>query len=136
MIVTTADEYESTMLATGRSARFSFHLNGSAPDLACIFTLYNQHGQAVINFNSKIAGKLDQTNDQIGHTLICEIDELGLLPGRYRMNVGITSNGEMQDHVEAAAIVEVEQGELRGRPVYENAGYGNVCMHHRWVLPA
>ena len=50
-------------------------------------------------------------------TVICEIDELLLLPGRYRIDVALYLEGELQDHVEAAAFFSVGQGAIRGRPV-------------------
>ncbi|MGD1874839.1 MAG: ABC transporter ATP-binding protein [Mastigocoleus sp.] len=133
--VSTGDEYASNTLATGRPARFTFHLTGVRPKLACVFTLYNQYGQAIINFNSTVQSSEDLTNIELKNTLICELDELGLKPGRYRMNVAIMSDGELQDHIEGATVIEVEEGVLRGRPVISNVEYGNVCMHHRWVLP-
>jgi len=67
--------------------------------------------------------------------LICHLDELSLVPGQYRINVAILSEEQLQDHVEAAAIFDVEPGTCRGRPVAKDTGYGNVSMHHRWTLP-
>ena len=46
----------------------------------------------------------------------CELDELLLLPGRYRVNVALYLHGEPQDHVEAV-FFSVAPGTLRGRPV-------------------
>ncbi|MFP4120914.1 ABC transporter ATP-binding protein [Coleofasciculus sp.] len=133
--VSTGGNLPSITLATGRPARFVFHVTAIRPKMACSFTLYDQYGQAVVNFNSAVHGKEDLNNSQIGNQLMCELDELVLTPGRYRMNAAIFSDGELQDHIEAATIVEVEQGELRGRPITSNAGYGNVCLQHRWILP-
>jgi lipopolysaccharide transport system ATP-binding protein len=82
-----------------------------------------------------VHGKEDLNSPEIGNQLVCELDELILIPGRYRMNAAIFSEGELQDHIEGAAIVEVEQGELRGRPVTAGTKYGNVCLQHRWTLP-
>jgi lipopolysaccharide transport system ATP-binding protein len=133
--ITTGDDYSSTTLATGRPARFEFYFTDIRPKLSCVFTLYDQYGQPVINFNSMIHGTQDLTNSQIGKACICELDELGLLPGRYRMNAAVFSDGELQDILESIAMVDVEQGELHGRSITVNHGYGNVCMNHRWILP-
>ncbi|MBD2345474.1 ABC transporter ATP-binding protein [Anabaena subtropica] len=133
--ITTGDDYSSTTLATGRPARFEFYLTDIRPKLSCIFTLYDQYGQPVINFNSMIHGTQDLTNPQVGKTCICELDELGIVPGRYRMNVAILSDGELQDAIDAVTIVDVEPGDLRGRPIAVGSGYGSVCIHHRWILP-
>ncbi|MBD2297307.1 ABC transporter ATP-binding protein [Nostoc sp. FACHB-190] len=133
--ITTGDDYSSTKLSTGRPARFVFYLTDIKPKLSCIFTLYDQYGQPVINFNSKIHGTQDLTDSQIGKACICEIDELGLLPGRYRMNVAILSDGELQDAIDAVTVIDVEPGEMRGRPMAVASGYGNTCVYHRWILP-
>jgi hypothetical protein len=44
-------------------------------------------------------------------------------------------NGEYQDHVEAAAYFNVEDGEFRGRPAPRESGYGSLVIHHRWTTP-
>jgi lipopolysaccharide transport system ATP-binding protein len=132
--VSTGGDNSSTTLATGRPARFVFHLTNIKPGMSCNFTLYDQHGQPVANFNSATHGQEDSNVPELGMKIICEIGELLLVPGRYRMNVAIYSDAELQDHVEAAAILEVEQGQLRGRPVASGTGYGSVCLPHRWSL--
>jgi lipopolysaccharide transport system ATP-binding protein len=126
--------YTSTTLRTGDAAQFIFHITTLRPGLACTFTIYDQYGQPVINFNSDMRGSDDLTDTELDTRLICETDELLLIPGRYRINVAITSDGELQDHVEGAAILEVEQGRLRGRPITTGFGYGTMCMPHRWIL--
>jgi lipopolysaccharide transport system ATP-binding protein len=66
---------------------------------------------------------------------VCELDQLLLIPGRYHINAGVTWNGELQDFVEGAIFMDVEQGALNGRPVPRETGYGAVCMPHRWLTP-
>ena len=133
--ILTAENCPATGLATGRPARFVFHVTGIQSGMSCIFTLYDQHGHPVVHFNSAVHGQDDLSDPQIGARFLCEIDELLLIPGRYRINAAIMTDGELQDHIEAAAILEIDQGELRGRPVAMDAGYGNICMQHRWITP-
>lgn len=123
----------ASTLATGCPARFIFHVVGTQPRLSCRFTIYDQHGQPVAHFNSETYSQQDCNPPDTGDRLICDIDELLLCPGRYRMNVSITSDKQLQDHIEAAALIEVEPGYLRGRPV-SNTGYGSVCIPHRWIM--
>lgn len=103
--------------------------------MSCYFTIYNLQGQQLVNFHSGAHGPEDAHDARLGTRLICDIDELVLVPGRYRINVALFSDGEMQDHVEAAAVFDVEQGAIRGRPVNKPIGHGNVCLPHRWRLP-
>jgi lipopolysaccharide transport system ATP-binding protein len=122
-------------LATGRPARFIFHVTAIRPGMSCSFTIYDQLGQPVTYFDSAMNGQEDLSAPEQEHTFLCDIDELLLLPGRYRINAAIMCDGELQDHIEAAAFVDVEQGVLRGRPVSREAGYGSVLMPHRWITP-
>lgn len=134
--ITTDSDYSSNTLSVGRPARFTFYLTDIRPRLLCSFTFYDQYGQPIVNFNSGIHGQEDHIDSQMGQSIVCELDEFGLLPGRYRVNVAIFSDDELQDAVEAAVIVDVESGELRGRPIASASGYGSICLHHRWILPA
>lgn len=118
-------------LVTGLPARFIFHLSQIKPGLYCVFTLYNQYNQPVANFNSTIYSQHDWQNST-GTKISCDIEELLLVPGRYQLNVGIGCNQEIQDHLEAVAIITVEPGILRDRPITKDSRYGSVCLPHVW----
>jgi len=129
-------EERSVTLATGKAVRFTFRVDRTLPNLNCIFTIYDQNGQSVANFNSSIASALDQhVPSEEGAVFGCEIDALPLVPGRYRLNVAVYGDGELQDHLEGAALFEVEQGILMGRPIDAASGFGSIHIPHRWLLP-
>jgi lipopolysaccharide transport system ATP-binding protein len=65
---------------------------------------------------------------------MCEINELLLAPGRYRINVALQINDELLDHIEAAVIFNVEEGQIRGRPIKRHPKI-SVRMPHRWTRP-
>jgi lipopolysaccharide transport system ATP-binding protein len=121
-------------LATGRPARFTFHFSGMARGLACSFSLYDQYGRQVAHFNSAVPSPEDTQSPDPGAGSVCEIDELTLVPGRYRMNVAVATGPDLQDHVESALVFDVEQGQLRGRPVSGSNGHCVVCVPHRWTV--
>lgn len=123
----------SATLATGRSARLTFHVTRRLPGLSCSFTIYDQFGHGITYCDSAMSGQEDVDGHEPGNVLCCEIEELLLLPGRYRLNAAIMSNGELQDHVEGAALLVVEQGSLRGRPVPNHSGNVSMLMPHRWI---
>ena len=129
------DDDRPGVLATGQPARIRLHVDALLPRLGCSFTLYDQLGQPVTYFDSTEHGVQDTTRPG-ARVFCCEIDEVLLVPGRYRMNAAIASDGELHDHVEAAAVVDVEPGIVRGRPVLRDGAYGSVMMPHRWVTPA
>ena len=67
---------------------------------------------------------------------MCAIDELPLVPGRYRIDVEIRSANRLEDAVEAAAMFDVEEGLLAGRPIDRSWSKGMVAVRHRWTTPA
>jgi homopolymeric O-antigen transport system ATP-binding protein len=103
--------------------------------MSCVFTIYDHFGQPLASFNSAVHSPEDSRDPGIGARFICQLDELSLIPGRYRINVAISSDGVLQDHIEGASFFEVEQGLIKGRPIIKGSGYGRVCMHHRWTMP-
>jgi lipopolysaccharide transport system ATP-binding protein len=130
----------SGMLATGHPARFEFQLSEIPPGMLLEyvdFTIYDLRGQAIVYFNSAQHGPGNSHDPGIGPKVVCEIDELLLVPGRYRINVGIKGNAGMQDHVEAAAFFDVEEGHVQGRPVVASGQrLGSAYFPHRWALSA
>lgn len=131
--ICTDDTATSNTLAVGRPARFEFHITKILPNLSCVFTIYTDTGQPVTYFDSSI-----QASDEARHMtsepkLICHLEELPLLPGRYRINVAISSNEQLQDYVEGATTFDVEPGVLYGRPIAHGMGYGSVSLPHKWT---
>jgi lipopolysaccharide transport system ATP-binding protein len=124
----------SSILKTGNSARFVFRVNGFVPGLACNFFIYDTIGQPITSFQSKVRGPEDAFDSQGGLKFVCELDELLLLPGRYRIDVAITGDNWLQDFIEAATVFEVAEGQVRGRPA-QHDGKFSVIMEHRWTVP-
>jgi lipopolysaccharide transport system ATP-binding protein len=123
-------------LETGEPARFDFEVTRCLPGLQCSFTVYDMTGAAVTYFDSGESSPLDvpfepETGSRPG-TVSCELDELLLLPGRYRLNVALYLEGQLQDHVEAAAFFSVAQGAIRGRPVSSGPGHAGIQIPHLW----
>lgn len=137
--ITDQSHLAALTLITGAPAQFVFHLSHLEPNMVfeyLDFTICDLQGHPVAYFNSIDASPEDKKSPELRDRVVCWIDELPLLPGRYRINVGIKANGEMQDHVEAAAFFNVEQGRLRGRPIDNRSQrLGSVIFPHRWILP-
>ena len=131
--ITAADG--SRTLATGAPARFVFHLTRSHPRLACSFTLFNHLGQPIATLASSSAAPGDTIDGDRGAVAVCEIDELPLVAGRYRIDVEVRDHAHLQDALEAAAMFDVEQGVMAGRPVAREDGAGDIAIRHRWTLP-
>jgi lipopolysaccharide transport system ATP-binding protein len=132
--VTNSSDGASSILKTGHPARFVFKVNAFVPGMACNFFIYDSIGQPVTSFTSKVPGPKDIFDPENSLNFICEIDELLLLPGRYRIDVAIVGDNSLQDFIEAAAIFEVGEGHIGGRPVLPDGKF-SVSMSHRWTLP-
>ena len=122
-------------LATGAPARFVFHLTRSHPRLSCSFTVFNSLGQPVATLSSAAAAPADAVDGSGAAVAVCEVDELPLVAGRYRVDVQVRDHAHLQDSLEAAAMFDVEQGVMAGRPVAREDGAGDIAIRHRWTLP-
>jgi lipopolysaccharide transport system ATP-binding protein len=134
--ISTGESTHPNFLITGRPACFAFSFNMFGLGLSCAFTIYNQLGQEITYFDSALVSPLDCLDRGRNAKFLCEIHELPLFPGRYRINVAITQNGELQDHVEAAAFFEVKPGSSNERMISQDNGNCSVFVNHRWKKPA
>jgi lipopolysaccharide transport system ATP-binding protein len=124
-------------LAVGMPARVSVWVDRAAPGLTCSFDVYDQSGQPVTYFDSSEHGSADSSLPaDSGPAFRCDIPELLLVPGRYRIDATVSMDGQVQDHIPGAALIDVVQGLLDGRPVLRGANYGSVILHHRWAVRA
>lgn len=133
-----AEGISGNPIRIGQPVRFSFSLSDySSKELWCRFSLMDEIGQSVVAFNSKTPGEHDIYSDEIGSRFECIVDELLLIPGRYRIDVSIyEAGGEEQDIIEAAAFLDVLGGDVRGRPLgVPQQKRTNVYFPHTWIKP-
>jgi lipopolysaccharide transport system ATP-binding protein len=132
--ISSAETGAPGLLVTGRPARFVFHVTAVVPSMSCAFRISNDLGQPVTDFSSSIGSPDDSVDPGLGNAFVCEVDELLLVPGRYRVDVELRAQGVEQELIEGAAMFDVEQGTLDGRPVGRRTG-GDVVLRHRWKRP-
>src|SRR5687767_389957 len=132
--VTNHSSESSSSVKTGHPARFVFCVNGIVPGMGCNFFIYDTIGQPITSFQSKVRGPEDTYDPDGDLKFVCELDELLLLPGRYRIDVAIVGDNLLQDFIEAAAVFEVAEGQVRGRPSPPDGKF-SVSMSHRWTIP-
>jgi lipopolysaccharide transport system ATP-binding protein len=133
--VTNQSNGSPSVLKTGHPARFVFWVDEIIPGLACNFFIYDTIGQPVTSFTSRVHSPEDAFDLKNGLKFVCELDELLLLPGRYRIDVAIVGDNRLQDFIEAAALFEVGEGHIQGRPAQPDGKF-SVGMAHRWTIPS
>ena len=121
-------------LVTGRPANFVVHLSQLVAGVSCVITIFNHLGQPLVTFNSALASSEDRDDPEAETSYECCIDEVLLVPGRYRVDLVVHGLQHVQDHVEAAAFFDVEPGPVRGRPLDWKTS-GDIVMPSRWRRP-
>jgi lipopolysaccharide transport system ATP-binding protein len=133
-----SDGISGNPIRIGEPVRFSFSLSElSKDDMWCRFTINDEMGHRVVAFNSKTPSIEDTFSEEFGDNFVCEIDELLLIPGRYRIDVTLHgAGGEEQDSIDAAAFLDVLPGDVHGRPLgVPQHKRTNVYFPHRWIKP-
>ncbi|MGY1745230.1 ABC transporter ATP-binding protein [Blastococcus sp. SYSU D00695] len=129
---------EGAAVATGGPARFAVTLTGLQRRTTCALTIVDNLGQPVCRLESGNVGGGDVAHP-VGAAadpavFVCDVPELPLLPGRYRLDVEVRGTHHTQDRVTSALYFDVESGILAGRPVSMTAA-GVVAVGHRWTVP-
>jgi hypothetical protein len=97
---------------------------------------YNALGQPVATLDSSAPSKRDEQEEDTSRALFqCEVSELLLVPGAYRVDITLTGDGYRQDVLPGAVMFDVEQGMVGERAVTPGS-VGDVAMPHRWRVPA
>lgn len=122
------------VLATGQPARFIMKVTKAQAGASCSFTIYDQYGHPITHLNSASQSTQDVRKAAAKSTFACQMDELMLLPGRYRINVALWLDDELQDHIEGAAYFQVTHGYVGGRSVAPDNAFGSVHLPHRWLI--
>lgn len=122
------------VIRTGEPMQVEVEVTGVLRDATCALHLYNSLGQPVAALDSAAPSAGDGVHDT-GTAFRCDLSELPLVPGSYRIDVTFTGDGYEQDSVPAAAFFDVEQGLLGGRAFLSDA-LGDVAINHRWSAPA
>ncbi|HXR60922.1 MAG TPA: ABC transporter ATP-binding protein [Solirubrobacterales bacterium] len=119
----------------GRAATIAVEVTEALPVMQCRIVVANALGQAIAAFDSELSAGVDVHDPRLGTRIECEIPSLPLLPGRYRVDVVLKAQNQIQDGLEAAAFFDVEPGVVEGRPMPGAGADGDVVLPHVWRLP-
>ena len=126
----------SDIVIGGGAATITVEVTEALPRMDCRLTISNSLGQPVTRMDSRVPAPGDVRDPALGTTIECEIGSLPLLPGRYRIDVGLRARETFQDGLHGAAYFDVEPGLVGGRPMPQEGAKGLVSLEHSWRLPA
>jgi lipopolysaccharide transport system ATP-binding protein len=126
----------SGVVVGGRPVRIVVYITKVLQTMECQLTVVDSLGQPVMTMDSEISSAQDVRDGELGPRIECEIAELPLLPGRYRLDVLLKGNAHIQDGLQAAGFFDVEAGVMEGRPIPASGAEGTVVVPHTWRLPA
>ena len=121
------------ILAAGRPAEFEFELAHPRTGIDISFTIFDDLGNPISNFDTHRAGPHDSLDSQPTNRLVCRVEELPLLPGNYRVNVRVCLYRRVADRIEGAAIFDVHEGLIGGRRPGDKDTWGKVSIRHAWA---
>jgi lipopolysaccharide transport system ATP-binding protein len=97
------------------------------------FTLSSEQGYRVLGFNTRLENG-PQMFSAGRRTMRCTVDQLPLSPGRYTIDVGISSGERPMDYVEHAAILDVEFADFFNTGQTLLAHEGSVLHRSTWDI--
>jgi len=126
---------EPDVIVGGRPVRIVVGLTKVLPTMDCQLTILNNLGQPITTLDSEVSSPEDVRDPEREPKIECSIEALPLVPGRYRIDVLLRGNQEIQDGLQAAAYFDVEPGLSGGRPMPVDGADGDVVLPHSWRLP-
>jgi lipopolysaccharide transport system ATP-binding protein len=125
----------SASLRTGSPSEIRLHY-ASRPDIGDVVVsigVFTSRGEGALHLSSEISGYHLGSVPPSGD-IVCRLDRVGLLPGRYTVNVHVTASGTLADWVVDAATVDVAEGDLYGTGRLPPPGYGSVAVPQAWKV--
>jgi lipopolysaccharide transport system ATP-binding protein len=127
---------EADVIVGGRPVRIVIGVTNVLPTMECELTILNNLGQPITTLDSELSSPQDVRDPEKEPKIECSIESLPLVPGRYRVDVLLRGNQEIQDGLQAAAYFDVEPGLTAGRPMPVDGADGDIVLPHSWRLPA
>jgi lipopolysaccharide transport system ATP-binding protein len=124
------------LVVGGRPVHVTVLVTDVLPMMECRLTIVNSHGHPVATLDSQVAAPVDVRTPSQDPRIDCDIADLPLSPGRYRIDVVVMARRQIQDGLQAAAFFEVEPGVVGGRPMPSSVTDGDVVLQHTWRLPS
>ncbi|MBI2891398.1 MAG: ABC transporter ATP-binding protein [Nitrospirae bacterium] len=126
-------------LLPGVDAEFRIQYEADQPadlaDLTAAITLTSTQGAAVAMLGNNLTEQGLGVVPKRG-TLVCRVPRLPLAPGRYFLNLILRQKNVVEDWIQEAALISVEDGDFYGTGRLTPPTHGGVFLEQRWsVVP-
>jgi lipopolysaccharide transport system ATP-binding protein len=129
--ISVPDRDHGDVLVAGEPVGFHFEVTASTRNPHIVFTIYDQSGAPVSNFDTKYWSGYEPFSC-VEQTVVCSLPQLLLRPGRYRLNVALFDGKEICDHVEGAVFFDVIGGRVGNFLVESTHFSGYAIFPHCW----
>ncbi len=119
-------------ITLGMPAYVTFRLSRPRCDVDCSFRVFDEDDTLVFTCDTRLRAVDEPRFSAAVGTLVCELPEMLLMPGRYRVDATLFRNGVREDRLDGAAYFDVQFGYLRGRQVKLAKQRPLVALPHRW----
>ncbi len=119
-------------VATGDPAILRIRLSQAVNSPHCALKVYDERGQFIIHCDSRLSTLADDLPNIHTDVIECKMEEVLLMPGRYRVDAELFAKGARQDRVMSAAGIEILSGRLRGRPLKDKNHLPAIAHPHQW----
>lgn len=92
----------------------------------------NEQGQRLAMFHSRVHSQLISTDETSG-AVRCHVPELPLLPGNYRVDVGVGTWDSLLDYIEHAASIQILPTDFLGTGELPNQKQGFLALPASWT---
>ena len=122
-------------LTSGRPGRVVLGVGGAQAlkDVRCCLVVRDEYAQRIMYLKSTYVDAQIETLEP-GAELVCEIPRVHLAPGEYRVEVWMTSENRMQDHVTDAGSLTVCDGDFFETGQAVTPGFQVALMDYSWSV--
>jgi lipopolysaccharide transport system ATP-binding protein len=124
-----------TQISSGDDLAIRLDIEAAEPISSANFAIgfYNQMGFPLAHCNWRVSGQPLARLPSCA-SVVCHIPKVPLPPGTYRLNLLLEVAGNIADHVEGAALIEVVGGAFFPSGIIPPASVGATLFEHFWKL--
>ncbi len=121
---------------TGADAEFILQYAGSGSEpllrLHLAIGVLDEMGNNVFGCTTSTTSQGDFRDVPPSGTVVCRLQRLPLIPGRYWVRIMLKDEHGVIDSVDKAALFEVVDGGATGFPLLPTRRWGNIVVQHSW----